>query len=352
MPEDDAAHRQVATLLTIAQLLNGVEDQRKLLNRILDALCSGLGYKGATLRMLDLEGQRLALTASAGVSARYLAKGEVDLPHSPIDRLVFAGQNVAFANLATEAGMQYPAEALDEGLIAVLAVPIRVGNRVVGVLRAYYGEPHSFGGEEQTFLSGVADLVARSLAATQRHRAFAAIARRVNGSLVAQDVLKELLRSLVQELNVKAGVVRLVGPKRERLHVAASEGLSQAYLEKGDIRITESPLDQQVLTADQPVMLYDIAAQPGLQYPQEALAEGIRSILAVPLRLHGELIGVLRVYSAQPHRFGEEETELVQTVADLAAIALENARLHQSLEEKYRAANQDWSGWYRYLAMS
>jgi GAF domain-containing protein len=74
--------------------------------------------------------------------------------------------------------------------------------------------------------------------------------------------------------------------------------------------------------------------------------------LAVPLRVRDELVGVLRVYSAQPHRFTAEETALVEAIADLGGLALDNARLHEVLKEKYQAAREDWSGWYRFLALS
>jgi GAF domain-containing protein len=233
-----------------------------------------------------------------------------------------------------------------------VAVPLRLGDRTVGALRVYTSEPHDFAPEERTFLAGVANLAACSIANARFHQAVQRVARQVNSTLEVKLVLQLLLRSLIDELNVKAAAVRLLGPRGQRLHLAAAEGLSAAYLEKGEIRIADSPIDRRVLAENGPVLVYDVANEPGFQYPEAAGREGIRSALAVPLRLRGVIVGVLRVYSAQPHRFNHEEIALIEAVADLGAVALDNARLHETLREKYEAAREDWAGWYRYLTFS
>lgn len=56
--------------------------------------------------------------------------------------------------------------------------------------------------------------------------------------------------------------------------------------------------------------------------------EETRSALAVPLRLHGELIGVLEVWRRRPSVFTERDTRRMVTLADFATIAIDNARLH------------------------
>ncbi len=58
--------------------------------------------------------------------------------------------------------------------------------------------------------------------------------------------------------------------------------------------------------------------------------------MEVPLFVNGNrVIGVLRIYSATVREFSEDEVEFLSAVADLSAIAIKNARLHQALKLEY-----------------
>jgi len=350
--ESELLHEEVRALLAIAEALNAIQEPQVVLDRMLATIVRELGYKAAALRMIDPEHAVLNLVAAYGLSQEYLDKGFVQLAQSMLDQEVLAGRTVALRDVTTDPGLQYPEAAAREGIRSALAVPLRLGERIVGVLRVYTAEVTEFSAAERAFLAGAANLAARAIADARLYAAFRNIARQVNSTLEVEQVLRNLLQSLIQELSFKAGSVRLLGPRRRRLHLAAAEGLSQAYLNKGEVRVADSPIDNRVLTENTHVILYDVGAEPGYQYPEEAAREGIRSVLAVPLRLRDRIVGVLRVYSAQPHRFTSEEIAMVEAVADLGAIALENARLHETLREKYEAAREDWAGWYRYLALS
>jgi len=130
----------------------------------------------------------------------------------------------------------------------------------------------------------------------------------------------------------------------------AAYGLSEEYLSKGVVEVAKSLIDQQVLRGE-PVVLYDVEREPGFQYPEEAAREGIRSVLAVPLRVKERVVGVMRVYSAQPWRFDQAAMEFLTSIADLVALAIENARLHQALQERYEDLKLDVAEWYRFLAL-
>jgi GAF domain-containing protein len=55
----------------------------------------------------------------------------------------------------------------------------------------------------------------------------------------------------------------------------------------------------------------------------------------MPLKVEGQVIGVLRVYDAECREYAPHEVEFLQAVADLSAIAIENARLHEALKKDY-----------------
>lgn len=134
--------------------------------------------------------------------------------------------------------------------------------------------------------------------------------------------------------------------------MAAAYGLSASYVQKGVVQVAHSPIDARVLNDRQPITITEVSSAAGLQYPEEAQREGIRSLLVLPLCVHDTSIGVLRLYSGQVRRFSTEELAFASTVADLGAVAIENARLHEALKVRLEALKEDSNGWYRFLTLS
>src|SRR5215211_5560494 len=66
----------------------------------------------------------------------------------------------------------------------------------------------------------------------------------------------------------------------------------------------------------------------------------MRNQLSVPLLQGGESIGVLSLYSREPAAFSAEEIALLETFADQAVIAIENARLFEELEQRNRELSE------------
>jgi GAF domain-containing protein len=352
MNEETGLARRVHALYEITLAINSSLSQQRVLAEMLERIVQDLGYRAATLRLLDEERDQLELKASHGLSEAYLKKGAVDVDKSGIDRTVLTGQWVAIKDAGTDPGFQYPGAAEQEGLESLLAVPLTVRDRVIGVLHVYTSEPHEFRPAEQAFIAAVANLGAQAIQRTRLFESFHRFAHHVNSSLELKDVLPTLLLESVGELNVKAGSIRLLGPKRETLHLAAAYGLSDAYLKKGAVKVAQSPVDRRVLEEAKPLAITDIGEGAALQYPAEAKSEGIRSVLVVPLKAHGVVIGVMRFYSAQARRFSEEAVGFAVAVADLGAVAIENAKLHEAVKQRLESMKEDVDGWYRFLALS
>jgi GAF domain-containing protein len=96
----------------------------------------------------------------------------------------------------------------------------------------------------------------------------------------------------------------------------------------------------------------DLFYQRDLPTAVPDIAEGIRSLLILPLCVQDTPIGVLRLYSSQVRRFSTEELAFASAVADLGAVAIENAKLHETLKERLQALKEDSNGWYRFLTLS
>jgi GAF domain-containing protein len=164
------------------------------------------------------------------------------------------------------------------------------------------------------------------------------VARTVNSSLDVMQVLDTIVSGTVEALGVKACSLRLLGPDGKRLMFGAAYGLSAAYRAKGSVDVAHSQVDRLALAGERPIYIADATTDPQFQYPDQAREEGIISVLVMPLRVRDQPIGVLRVYTAEPHVFSEAELELVEAIASLSAIAIENGRLYERLDRDYRAA--------------
>ena len=167
------------------------------------------------------------------------------------------------------------------------------------------------------------------------YRTLYEVVKAVNSSLDPETVLKKVADRISWALEVKACTIRLLSPDGKYLAASASHGLSSDYLRKGRIEVDKSGIDQQALQGEV-VQIGDAGSDPRFQYPDAARKEGIASVAVVPLRLdEGTKLGVLRVYSGQPREFSGEEIEFLEAMADLCALAIKNAKLHESLRSDY-----------------
>ncbi|MHB8772350.1 MAG: GAF domain-containing protein [Syntrophales bacterium] len=159
------------------------------------------------------------------------------------------------------------------------------------------------------------------------------VARVINASLEPSKVLEKIVQSVVKAMAVKASSIRLLDSRERQLVLGAASGLSKGYIRKGPISVAESGLDRKVLTG-KTVWLEDAQTAKAFQYGAMAKAEGIKSVLVVPLMLEKKAIGVLRVYAEKVRRFGDDELKFLKAVANLSAIALDNARMHETLRTR------------------
>jgi PAS domain S-box-containing protein len=157
------------------------------------------------------------------------------------------------------------------------------------------------------------------------------ICKAISASLSLDEVLKLIVSNVVKVMNVKASLLRLLNRETNQLEVAAAHGLSGSYVNKGPVEYDASIDDA---LAGKPVSIYDITADKDARYRKEAEREGIRSILSIPLRFGDEVIGVLRMYTAEPVDYSEDDLKFMTAIADQAAIAITNARTFERMVSK------------------
>ena len=155
------------------------------------------------------------------------------------------------------------------------------------------------------------------------------ITQRISMSRDFNDIALLSVTGIRDALQIKGCALFLVNPKTQELELASATGLSDTYLNKGPISAMRSIADS---LKDGPVAIYDVKDDPRLQYPAEAVSEGIASILAVPIMARGNPIGAIRIYTAEPWEFTIEDVNFVQAVAQIAGMAIEMSRLYKGLK--------------------
>ena len=168
------------------------------------------------------------------------------------------------------------------------------------------------------------------------------VAAALNSARTPEDVLNTIVRNVAETSGAKGCALMLLTPDKSLLLHTAAYGLSDRYVRKGPVSADKSIA--QALEG-RPVAVLNAVEDDRIQYQKQAKDEGIASILSVPVLLRGEAIGVMRVYTAQPRHFTDADMYFVGAVANLGAIALENARLYDSAKKDYEELRLDLAEW-------
>ncbi|MDD3627688.1 MAG: GAF domain-containing protein [bacterium] len=153
------------------------------------------------------------------------------------------------------------------------------------------------------------------------------IDRILNSSLNLQEVLDNMVKKAVELLSANTGAVLLINNEKQELEIMSSLGMSEKFMKETKLKIGEG-ITGWVAQTGLPLLVNDVTKDKRYF---KAIAT-VRSELAVPLKLHNKLIGVVNVDSDKPNKFSKEDMELLADFAENAAIAIKNARLFKSHE--------------------
>jgi Signal transduction protein containing GAF and PtsI domains len=175
---------------------------------------------------------------------------------------------------------------------------------------------------------------------TSYFKALYGVATVINSSLNPQVVLQRVVEEVAQALNAKGCTLRLLDRTGKYLLASATHGLSKGYLRKGQVELTKSRIDTDVLSSGKVISIKDVTNDSRFQYPDAAKAEGFASIMVAPLLVDKKPVGIMRIYTADQRDFSQDEQDFLMACAQVSAIAIENARLHEALRSDYELLTQ------------
>ena len=156
--------------------------------------------------------------------------------------------------------------------------------------------------------------------------ALSKISEAVTSDLYLEDILKLIVTVTAEVMGSKICSLMLLDPKKKELVIKATQSISKEYINKNPLKLGEG-IAGRVALENKPMAIYNILEDKNYKYHEIGRKEGLASMLCVPLHVKGKVIGVLNTYTSEPYQFSDYEVNILKTVADQAAIVIENYRL-------------------------
>jgi PAS domain S-box-containing protein len=234
---------------------------------------------------------------------------------------------------------------------SILHIPLASKNELIGSIELWETRYHrEFSADEIALSKAIADQVATALSNAQlyqselrrRHEAeiLNDVAHFLTATLDLDDVMQRTVDTIRQYLNpIHSCTISLIEENGRFLRVVAKWVADPSYsmVEIGSGRQVDETYASQIALHDQkPFVINDIKLHPFMSHHmREGNKKGLRAILYIPLILQQNPIGLLQIHVFHlPRIFTKEEIELCSNVANLATIAIVNARLHAETQQQ------------------
>ena len=195
-------------------------------------------------------------------------------------------------------------------------------------------------------LSALADMAAVAIEKERLHQETAnrlsevstlyTLSTQITSSLALSPVLDAIVTILQLTLDCRACAILMIDGTGENLILEAASGTAQQWEGIARLKIGEG-VSGRVIEERRAIYVPDTHKEPDFIF----FDRNIRSLLVVPLIVRGKAIGTLSIDDYEPYAF-QDEARLLTIAAAQAAVAIENARLHESLQTSYAELEQSY----------
>jgi len=305
------------------------------------------------------------LTASYGVTARYkeYLKNKEFLNTVAIKpgRGTVAGRTLLEAKTVHVHDIQADPEYDLSGLVALgdyrtmLGVPMLRAGHPIGVIALVQSTVRPFTDKQIELATTFADQAViaienvrlfeevqartRELAqSVEELQALGEISQAVNSTLDLETVLTTIVSRAVQLSRTDAGAIYVFDEGRKEFRLHATYGMTEAMITAiADQHLGLDNANIGAAAAQRKIIQFPDIQKSGPSVINEIiLREGYRSLLIIPLLRPDSIIGALVVRRKTPGEFAQSTIELLQTFADQSVVAIQNARLFESVEARTR----------------
>jgi signal transduction protein with GAF and PtsI domain len=157
-------------------------------------------------------------------------------------------------------------------------------------------------------------------------KALSEISQAISSDRYLDDILKLIVTVTAKVMDSKICSLWILDEKEQVLKIRATQTMSEEYLRERSLGLGEGVVGY-VAQQRQPLSILDVLKEPRYKEKELARREGLVSMLSVPLAVKEKVIGVINCYTSHPHAFTETEQAVLTTVANQAAVCIENTEL-------------------------
>jgi PAS domain S-box-containing protein len=347
--------KELEAIVAVSSAMRKALSKAEMLPVILEQVCELIKTETNGIALFDRQKQNLYLEYATGAwekgigvsipqQDRFISVILTDLkPYTTND--IESEGNFFFSDLAPE-------------LNGAVGVPLVSHETVIGILAI--GLNRMVTNEDVKLLNAIADIAANAIHRASLHEqtarqlaridALRSIDRAINSSLDLHFTLNILLDQVLTNLNMAAATVVLLNHTTQMFEFYASRGLViyEHQLEQnhlGNDRTSQAVLDRRMVQIDDLESTREI-----ILAPSRFKNQGFMTYYAIPLIAKGMVKGVLEILSRSPHHPEPEWMDFLESLAEQAAIAINNAELFADIQRSndelsvaYDATIEGWS---------
>ena len=325
-------------LREIGQAIGSMLNIDEMLRKVSDIVVKVTGTDLCLIYLLSDKGDELVLRGASGVTKDVVGKVRLKVGEGITGWVAQQRTPVVLNREAWRDERFKPVpNLLQDKYQSMLSVPLRGATDIMGVINVRTNPPHDYSKIQISLLDSIARQVGGAVENYRQYRrmeqrasqlsTLSEISRTITSDLYLEEILQLIVAMTAESMNFKICSIMLLDEKsKEELVIKATQSQSRAYTKKPNLKLSESVAGR-AITESRPITILDVRKTPGYQYPDIAKKEGLCSLVALPLSVKKEIIGVLNCYTATPHEFSEEEINLLTALANQAAISIQNAKL-------------------------
>ena len=328
---------EISALREISRAISGATDLDTTLTLITRKTADVMRMDSCSIYLLDTPREYLVLKATTGLASGAVGHGRLRLGEGLTGWAAQTGQPAASANAPADPRFKYVPGTGENRFRSLLAVPLAIGGKVFGAMNVQTTNAHEYAEDEVELLGIIADLASGALEKARLHDSMRrqimelSTLAEVSETLTSPLYLEQILRLLVEMAArvFEAPLCTLLLLDGEELVLAAEHPESGRPRSRQTLRQGQG-LPGLAVQSGQPVLSPDLATDPrfhAYELPGGVYSPHVRSMLAVPLKVRDRTLGVVNCYTDRRHEFTQAEINLLQTLANQTALAIENAGL-------------------------